>query len=334
MPEVRDCLLARFAELRLPVGYPATPHFLYAIELKAQRTGGVLQNIFASRFWGTDDGLWAWTTRAWYMGRAGAKAVVAPPETDAARWLYRLHRRLSERTNDIQGCVLSEVEQRGDYELLLVGGPSGLDDVVVTTSGGAAAAAPCIARAVASAGAPAAGFRLALRARIEVVVGPVTIISGLTPSAEATGSWSAPALAAVAAGDARAFGDALPAASSRVAGAWTPAPLASVGQASWRFGGSWPAWSRLVVGTGDLDAAEAQADQWARATAPCAPSERERGHRSLVVAVHADDAGVLHVDPPIHNSLGEETERCLRTQLAGQVSTPAPGFSAFWALKR
>ncbi len=63
------------------------------------------------------------------------------------------------------------------------------------------------------------------------------------------GAWSAEATEAILAGDDEAFGNALPEGAARGSGSWAPAQPASIGRASWRF-------SMLVVGDGDLDAAE------------------------------------------------------------------------------
>ncbi len=329
-PALRDCVLAELAAVPMPRGYAATPPFLLAVDLAASRSGGEMAGAFA----GSDaDGGWRWKTRVYYLGRPSSTPS-GPPESNVARWLYRAQRALSKAKRNVQGCVLADPAQRADQELLLVAGPNGLEEVLVATSTGAALAGPCVVRTVEEAGIPAFSTRVVVGTRIEVLTGPATVFTGLAPLAARPGKWSEALIPALVAGDAEAFTAALPAAVDRAHHDWSTGPLAELPPVSWRVGGDWPTWDRLVVSKGSLDEAERQADFWAAEATGCVEKPTTERRRILFVAMHVDAEGIVRVDEPLENSVGKEAESCIRSRIEGQtLGRSSVEYSAFWAAR-
>lgn len=327
---LRTCLVEELERARFPAGYPATPPAPLVVEMTARRTGAALSGPFAG--WQADGG-WKWRTVVWVRGKqVGGGSASAAPVSSPARWLLLGQRALSRATRNIEGCVLRSAEQRADLELLLVAGPGGVEEVVVT---GAAGSQSCVAAAIAEAAIPAMTTRIAAAARFEVVAGPTTIHSGLGPLNRRPGVWSPAIEAAIEAGDAAPFAAALPPDAAQAGKPWQPATLTPTPDASWRFGGAWPEWPRLVAGPGAGDATEREADHWAAELSGCiARPAPGSGKVWTVVAMHVDTAGVVHVDAPVEHTAGADALRCIQDRLEGQrLAAIGPGYSAFWTAR-
>ncbi|MSQ03711.1 MAG: hypothetical protein EXR71_17795 [Myxococcales bacterium] len=117
-------------------------------------------------------------------------------------------------------------------------------------------------------------------------------------------------------------------------GGWGPSPQAvraELAPVSWRVGGEWPRWDRLVVSKGSLVDAERQADQWAAAATGCVEKSTAGSRRTLLVAMHVDAAGIVRVDKPMQNSAGSEAESCVRSRIEGQtLGRSSVDYAAFW----
>ncbi|GDX79931.1 hypothetical protein LBMAG42_17420 [Deltaproteobacteria bacterium] len=326
---LRECILDEIEHARFPAGYPATAPIWLILEL--QGSGGAYATTDAATPRGRR--AWSWKYRLWTQ-KAVVKSEPKPPEVAVDRWLYDVDRKLSARAREFQGCVLAEDPQRGDYDVLLVGGPAGIEGVAIATTAGAFDAAPCIARSILKAGAGGVSSRQVLRARIEILPGPATVVSGPVPLWAPAGPWSEAALAAARVGDAEALDAALPGSIVSANGMWTadlPPPVATDARPSWTPGGAWPAWNRLVYGAGDLNAAELELTRWSNAMGGCEIEVGPRDATVLVATAHVDEGGIIHVDPPFSNPLGEATYACLTARLEGQrAAAGGTPYSVIW----
>lgn len=326
---VRACILDEIEHVRFPTGYPATAPVWMILELEG--SGGAYATTDAATPRGRR--AWSWNYRLWTQP-AVVQSEPRPPEVAVDRWLYDVDRKLSARSREFQGCVIAEDPQRGDYDVLLVGGPAGIEGVAIASTSGPVEAAACIARSILKAGAAGITSRQVLRARIEVLPGPATVISGPSPLSAPVGPWTEAALAAARAGDANALDEALPGSIVTANGTWTPGlapPVASEARPSWTPGGPWPAWNRLVYGPGDLNAAELELARWGSSLGGCQTDVGQRDATVLVASAHVDDAGIVHIDPAYTNPLGEAAYACLTSRLEGQrVNGVGPGYSVIW----
>lgn len=327
--ELRDCILDDIERARFPSGYPATAPVWIIVEV--QGSGGAYATTDAAT--PAERRAWSWKYRLWTQ-EAVVKTEPRPPEILVDRWLYDVDRKLSARAREFQGCVLAQDPQRGDYDVLLVGGPSGIEGVAVATTAGASGASACIARSILKAGAGGVSSRQVLRARIEVLPGPTTIVGGPTPLWAPAGPWTNEALTAARAGNADGLDAALPASIVSANGTWTadlPPPVATDTRPSWQPGGPWPAWNRLVYGAGNLTEAQLELTRWRSSMGGCETEVGSGDATVLVATAHVDPAGIIHVDPAYTNPLGDAAYACVTSRLDGQrVSVPGAGYSVIW----
>ncbi len=329
--EIRECVVTELDKVRLPEGYPDTRPLVVNVEFAGE--GGQWARSDAKTLEGARD--YTWNYRYTLSLDRDPGAPPPPPIADPVQWLYAYESGLEGATANLRGCALRTDVPQPDVDLLVIAGAEGVTGVAAKARKGAPALAECLAQVAADVTVRPSTTRVVGAARVEVYSAETVVLHALEP-AVAGEAWSTEAIAAANAGDAKALAAAVPAA-VLVMAAEAPAPLPAAtlpaGAWSWTLGVPGRTWSELVIGPGDLTAAERDLSRLRADLGVCAVAAQPGKSPQLVLRVHADTWAGLHLDSAYSNPFGETVLECVRTAIEGRPMSPEAGaFTAYWPI--